>query len=52
MSLLTTFNRLRLMTQQTQPPQQKTTKEIEFALTLRDYLIQFVNEYFEEENYT
>ena len=26
------------------------TKEIEFALTLRDYLIQFVNEYFAEEN--
>jgi len=25
------------------------TKEIEFALTLRDYLIQFVNEYFAEE---
>ena len=26
------------------------TKEVEFALTLRDYLIQFVNEYFVEEN--
>ncbi len=26
------------------------TKEVEFALTLRDYLIQFVNEYFAEEN--
>ena len=26
------------------------TKELEFALTLRDYLIQFVNEYFAEEN--
>ena len=26
------------------------TKEVEFALTLRDYLIQFVNEYFSEEN--
>jgi hypothetical protein len=25
------------------------TKEVEFALTLRDYLIQFVNEYFAEE---
>jgi hypothetical protein len=26
------------------------TEELEFALTLRDYLIQFVNEYFSEEN--
>ena len=26
------------------------TKEIEFALTLRDYLIQFVNEFYAEEN--
>ena len=26
------------------------TKEIEFALTLRDYLIQFVNEFYGEEN--
>ena len=26
------------------------TKEVEFALTLRDYLIQFVNEFYAEEN--
>ena len=49
MSLHTTFNQKQLMKIQTTT----TTEEyrrIRITLTLRDYLIQFVNEYFAEES--
>ena len=49
MSLLTTFNQIATDDTTEQPPT-TNNKRNRICKTLRDYLIQFVNEYFAEEN--